>query len=153
MFFLLFVCFNIFLFLLFQQNKKRRRSGKGRQISLHSTDILFLSQLVNNAILEGNSFLRHSHFPFPLRVNGSCIGDRTTRSPFITGGKAAASVSGSNKEKTCKQEEDGEAISDTADEGQSVKKQKVNSAQTCLADERADDLHLTEKAMFTRSVF
>ena len=47
----------------------------------------------------------------------------------MTGGKAAASASDSNKEKTRKQREDGEAISDTADEGHTAKKKKVNSAQ------------------------
>ena len=64
----------------------------------------------------------------------------------MAGGKAAASASGSNKEKTRKQREDGEVISDTVDEGQTVKKQKVNSAQPWLADERADDLRLSEKS-------
>ncbi len=34
-----------------------------------------------------------------------------------------------------------------------MKKQKVNSGQPCLADERADDLHLDEKTLFTRPVF
>ena len=37
---------------------------------------------VNNAILEGDSFFRYSHFPFPVNVKGSCRGDRTTLSPF-----------------------------------------------------------------------
>ena len=34
-----------------------------------------------------------------------------------------------------------------------MKKKKVNSAQPWLADERADDLRLAEKALFTRAVF
>ena len=71
----------------------------------------------------------------------------------MTGGKATASASGPTKEKTRKQREDGEAISDTADEGHAAKKKKVNSAQPWLADERADDLRLAEKALFTRAVF
>ena len=71
----------------------------------------------------------------------------------MAGGKATASASGSTKEKTRKHREDGEAISDTADEGHAAKKKKVNSAQPWLADERADDLRLAEKALFTRAVF
>ena len=71
----------------------------------------------------------------------------------MAGGKATASASGPTKEKTRKQREDGEVISDTADEGHPVKKKKVNSAQSCIADERADDLRLAEKALFTRAVF
>ena len=71
----------------------------------------------------------------------------------MTDGNATASASVSNKEKTRKQREHGEDISDTVDEGQAVEKQKVNSAQTWFADKRADDLRLSEKALFTRAVF
>ena len=90
---------------------------------------------------------------YSVSVKGSCNGDRTTLSPFMTGGKTVVSSSDSNKEKTRNQWEDGETISDTVDEGQGVKTQKVNPEQTWIADDRANDPRLTEKALFTRAVF
>ncbi len=62
------------------------------------------------------------------------------------------STSDSNKEKSRKQQADGDANPDTADEPPTVKKQKINPAQSWLTDERADNHRLAEKALFTKAV-
>ena len=71
----------------------------------------------------------------------------------MAGGKDKTSANGNKNEKYRKVQDDGEAGADSNDQLPTVKKQKVNTAQPWLADERANDSRLVEKALFTRAVF